>query len=150
MGWARKYRDILYDHEFLWLEASGAEERVKVCHVVAGKIREFRVEREMEGNEPERLEEVSDSFNANSLFLYLTSFGREFPIGSATMLRLLPSPSRKKPRGRTRMPLAITRSTTNCGMLWVSSLPTGLLKGQRSFRALLPDLGSFWANTRRR
>lgn len=57
MGWARKYKDILLDHESEWLEAKG-EDRTKVCDVVAVKIREFRLEKKMVDEEPNDLEEV--------------------------------------------------------------------------------------------
>jgi hypothetical protein len=58
MGWVRKYKDILLDHESAWLEAKG-EDRTKVCDTVAVKVHEFRLEKGMADEEPSELEEVS-------------------------------------------------------------------------------------------
>ena len=58
MGWARKYKDILLDHESLWLEAA-SEDHTNVCNTVATKIREFQLERNMVDEEPNDLDAVS-------------------------------------------------------------------------------------------
>ena len=61
MGWVRKYKDILLNHETEWLDADG-ENRTKVCKAVALEIREFRQEKQIPDKEPNGLEEVSNQY----------------------------------------------------------------------------------------
>jgi hypothetical protein len=79
MGWVRKYKDILLNHESEWLDADG-ENRMKVCQAVAVKICEFRQEKQMAGEEPNGLEEVSGLFIANMLIICSHNLAENFHL----------------------------------------------------------------------
>lgn len=79
MGWVRKYKDILLNHETQWLDAND-ENRTKLCQAVAVKIREFRLEKQMSDEEPNGLEEVSWPLLLKMLTIYSHHLAENFQL----------------------------------------------------------------------